>query len=185
MFLGLARSLAVPGFMIGYCANSASGVNWRYHMIALDTWLTKSDVISELNTSGRTVDRLAERKQIQTTYRSVPGRRPLVVYNPDDVARLKEQALTPQPFALPPTSGSVAKIDSGILNPILDVAQQAFRMFQPNERIYDGRTWLTLEEAAKFTGLPKSVLLSAAAAGEIRARKSGRWYFQRRSLEEF
>jgi hypothetical protein len=47
------------------------------------------------------------------------------------------------------------------------------------------RTWLTLDEAAAFSGLPKSWLLKRAETGrwdaavDVGRRKGGRWRFRR------
>ena len=48
-------------------------------------WLTKEEACVRLNMSKRTLERAVELEQIRKAWRSVPGLRPIVVHNPDDI----------------------------------------------------------------------------------------------------
>src|SRR5262245_41186600 len=60
-------------------------------------WQPKMEVAESLGISERTLERLIQQKRIRRAYRRVPGRKPLAVLNPEDVAVLKSETLTATP----------------------------------------------------------------------------------------
>ena len=67
-----------------------------------DAWMTKLQAAQYFGVAEKTIDRLSARKQIQKTTRKLPGRGPFSIYNPEDLARIKETQAKPlEPFIVP------------------------------------------------------------------------------------
>ena len=67
----------------------------------LDDWFTKSQAAAVLQVSEKTVERMAHKGEIRRETRKRPGLRPLPVYSPEDLDRVKA-AQVPQMAVLPP-----------------------------------------------------------------------------------
>ena len=55
----------------------------------LDEWKTQAEAAEILKCSQRTIGRMAGQKKIQRILRRVPGRKPMPVFNPDDIEALR------------------------------------------------------------------------------------------------
>jgi transposase-like protein len=67
----------------------------------LTTWLSIADAATRIGCSTRTVERLGRAKHLEQRLRPQKGSPPVVVYNPDDVARIAAlRRPTPPPFVL-------------------------------------------------------------------------------------
>src|SRR5205823_7292844 len=64
-------------------------------------WLTKAEAAQVLQCAEKTIERLAARGKIQQASRRVPNRRPIAVFHPKDIEKLKAETLTTQPFIAP------------------------------------------------------------------------------------
>ena len=67
----------------------------------LDDWFTKSQAAAVLQVSEKTVERMAHKGEIRRETHKRPGLRPLPVYSPEDLDRVKA-AQVPQMAVLPP-----------------------------------------------------------------------------------
>src|SRR5712692_6529257 len=54
-----------------------------------EDWQTKAEVRERTGISERTLERLIQDKKIRREYRRIPGRKPLSIIHPDDVAELE------------------------------------------------------------------------------------------------
>jgi excisionase family DNA binding protein len=147
--------------------------------------MSRSEYITKevaANRSGRSVRRLLElastgriRKQIVRDERNAG--RALALFHAGDIAKLAQTAKGEIP-----TPGSVQ-----IVRPVRPIAAlpqgEGATVLSPNPR-----PWLTLAEAADYTGLPESFLLARITARKLPAldvgvRPGGRWRVARRDLD--
>lgn len=142
-------------------------------MIDLGHWLTRDQAAARLQVSGKTVDRMADRQQLERRMRARPRRKPEPVFDPQAVdaiagarspaiVALSRERTTPAPAATPPAQAT------GI-----DVAAIARAIAQALAPPRTSPAWLTLPEAAQHTGLSQSLLRRLAKAGHIRAIRDG------------
>jgi predicted DNA-binding transcriptional regulator AlpA len=133
--------------------------------------LTKREVCALLGKSPRTIDTYMRDGRLPAVYVKGPNGNE-TRFDPDDVHRLKRDLETPTPkpvtggalSAVPAIAASLARPDGAIaLQPIVAQIADALRPREP-------KPWLTLAEAAEFSGLPKSWLLREARAGSPLAR---------------
>ena len=73
-------------------------------------WHTKREVAALLHCSEKHVERLAARGALQQSERKVPGKRPIAIFHPGDVAKLQQEqtAVESKPFVMPPDSSQPA-----------------------------------------------------------------------------
>ena len=64
----------------------------------LDDWKTQAEAAEILKCSQKTVGRMAAQKKIQRVLRRVPGRKPMPVFNPDDIEALRAEMVKVEPF---------------------------------------------------------------------------------------
>ena len=95
-------------------------------------WPVKNDVATLLGISPRTVERYCETGKLRTAKRLVPGRKPLVIVHPEDVAALQAQTLKPQP----------------------DLGKKRTRKPKPSAPVPE-TTYITRDQAAQVLGLPR------------------------------
>jgi hypothetical protein len=73
----------------------------------LSTWLVTMEAAMRIGCSTRTIERLGRAKKLEQRLRPQKGSPPVVVYNPDDVARIaSERRPAPAPFVLGAVQGS-------------------------------------------------------------------------------
>ena len=64
----------------------------------LDDWKTQAEAAEILKCSQKTVGRMAAQKKIQRVLHRVPGRKPMPVFNPDDIEALRAEMVKVEPF---------------------------------------------------------------------------------------
>ena len=166
--------------------------------VDLAEWLPKKDVCALLGIGPRTLDRVPQ-NVIEVKYRPMAGRRPLPVCNPDDVARYGQTMVQPVVFdnrQIVPSRESGADFGKAIgqefalalAEPVRELAAR-IESSRRDVEIKD-KIWLTMDEAVRFSGLTRDMLVNAAESKTIQGFKSGRngggvWRFKRKSIEEF
>ena len=139
------------------------------------TWLTKAQTCEALQLSPKSIEKLAQEKELQhAMYRRPTGGQPIIVYNPDDVTRIARQRNPgPTPFVLPP--GAAATVGSqaltvGRVTPASGDGLHAFlQALGADVARPEPKLFLTIEEAAAVTGLTRAYLLRAIEAGTLPA----------------
>jgi len=146
----------------------------------LSTWLSKPAAAARLAISERTLERMvAAGKGPQSRQRTRRGKRPETVYNPQDVETLADAAgvqpfvMAPEPSA--PQNAAVARTADGIppaLAGVLSVIERLAQMAQrPSIEPASGLSslWLTLDQAAAYTGLSRAFLKRLVDDGKLPA----------------
>ena len=136
-----------------------------------DLWLTKEETRARTGLSERTLERKITAGEIRKNFRNIPGRKPIVILHPEDVARLEERTLKPivvhdLPIPKAPQVDMTAFLS--LMRPTLTI---------------DKKLYLTLEEASQYAGLPKSYLKRQIKQGVIHAVKLAGWRVRRSDLE--
>jgi len=173
----------------------------------LSDWLPLLAAALQIRCSRRTVERLAQAGKLERRLRPQAGSPPVAVYNPDDVARLAaERQPAPTPFVLPAApagngnghrstlrnstapGNSTALALPGGDDPIrqLAAAFQRFLLSPPSPPVAEAmaeRRYLTVPEAADFTGLSQTFLKRMIKAGTLTAIKDRGWKIRRKDLE--
>jgi hypothetical protein len=158
----------------------------------IDSWPTKKAAAEYLGLAEKTLDRMAERGEIQKGLRRQPGRPPVVVFHPDDIERAKQER-EPEPFVLP-TNGT-----NGTGRELQPLSQQqqttaaalvqvltaiADRIAEPPAQQLKEPFFLTMRQAREVSGLPPSYLREHFVESG-RAVKTGRgWRIRRADLEQ-
>ena len=151
----------------------------------LDDWKTQAEAAEILKCSQKTVGRMAAQKKIQRVLRRVPGRKPMPVFNPDDIEAIRAEMVQVEPFPVKergevkalarlPSQGGVdllAQLLADRISPTLAV---------PVEQ----KVFLNLKEAAEYSGLPKAWLMREIKSGKIKAIKAGGWRIRRAELQQ-
>ena len=140
-------------------------------------YISKRRAAEALGISPRRLLELSQSGRIKRHYHNDPQtHRRAAVFARPDVERLAAERIQ----AAPQSAASVA-IPGGTLRP----SSQAIALPAPD------RPWLTLNEAAAYTGLPASFLGSLITGGKLaaldigawRGRDGGRWRVNRRDLD--
>lgn len=160
-------------------------------------WLTKAETAKLLGVSLSTVERMIQSKQIEAGYRPMPHRRAAAVCNPTDVNRLLGERQRATGFRMGgkmggnlggreeiapdlPAAALVKMPDAfeALMRYMVLQEHNNTRKISPSQKAY-----LTLDEAVEYSGLPKAELLRMIGSGLVDARKCGRWYIRRKSLD--
>jgi len=148
-------------------------------MAALDEWKTKEEAAQLLQVGVKTVERYAKSDKIRREYRRVPGRRPLPVYNPEDIEKIRQENVPMTPVEPLPPQALARKLDpAAFLSALLQNGNGQAPQVRLSEKLY-----LTLNEAAEYTGLSKTLLRRKIHDGELQALKDGGFKIRRRDLE--
>lgn len=173
----------------------------------LAEWLTKDQVAEALGCSTKQVERYAADKRLQKArYRRSGGGPRIVVYHPQDVARLRLE-LNPEaePFVLPATAQEPAEaaeqtalaparpmpellfqVLEGMLGAIARVSQTSQTgSGQSQTSQTDPTRYLTLDEAAAEKGLPRGHVLQALRTGRLAGLKARGWRIRRDDLQAY
>lgn len=145
------------------------------------------EVAEELKISERTLERLIQRKRIRRGYQRVPGRKPVVVLNPDDVARLKAETLVP----IPMYGASGCEVTSALstnttpLSTLMHFAEGVLDFLHTlaHDSVLPQQLMLDLKDASRYSGLSQEYLSRQIKAGKLRAIKDGGWKISRMDLE--
>ena len=145
----------------------------------LDDWLIKTQAAAFLQVSEKTIERLATKGDLRRATRKRPGVRPLPVYDPDDLQKIKDsqvatveiisQAEAPQRPALVPR---------------VDLLPSFLQTLFPSDLPLRDKLFLTIKEAARFAGLPQATIRRLIHAAKIPAVKAGGWRIKRSDLEQ-
>ncbi|MEP7304184.1 MAG: helix-turn-helix domain-containing protein [Acidobacteriota bacterium] len=175
----------------------------------LSDWLPIVHAAQIIRCSTRTIERLARAQKLEQRLRPQDGTPPVVVYNPDDVARIaSERRPAPPPFVLPAgrapvnrngqghgqslkeTPGSFLQTLPAGDDPIRQLFAAALRavLSPPSPPVAERMAetlFLTIKEAAIMANLPAADIRRAIESGELKARKTGRggWRIRRKDLE--
>jgi excisionase family DNA binding protein len=144
------------------------------------TWATKQDVAKALHVTERTLELKIKKGEIRADTRSVPGRKPLVIIHPDDLALLQSKSVKLQPI---PKSEVTKKVTAEIvsISKAKPKSEKIITFRNMREAMMAGVIqppihlirWLSLAEAALLTGLPKDLLRSAVDKKELPAVTRG------------
>lgn len=145
-------------------------------------WLTRAEAAATLRCSEKTVNRYADGGKIQRTYRRVAGRRPLPVFHPGDVERIKKETVDVRPFAVPPA------VDTPTLLPALLPRQEspaltAIAALMAAVKAPQEKLFLSVDEAAQYTGLSRGYLLELLRRNKIPAMRRRGWRIWRDGLK--
>lgn len=156
--------------------------------VPLTEWLTKREAATLLGLSEKSVDRMAERGEIQKATRKQNGKPPAVVFHPADIGRVKtERHQTPAPFIMPNGTAELQTLASSqqpaaaaeLVRALTAIADRLAGPAEVKEPL-----WLTLAEASEASGLPPSYLRKHFL-DTGRAVKTGRgWRIRRAELQD-
>ena len=134
---------------------------------AQNVWITKKDAAEAVGTTVRQIERYMQRGLLRK--QMAEGRNgPVALVNAEDCRRVKHRR-------------EAGPVTVAIEKPA------PLALAAPAEAPQPPRPWLTLVEAAEFSGLPASWLKRAATSGQVEAINCGsierpRWRFHRDSL---
>lgn len=163
------------------------------------TWFTKQQAADAIGVSTKLIEQFAKEKKLQAAkWKRPEGGARVSVYHPDDVTRLrKERNPDAPPFVLP-ALGDEPEAPAGETN-ALAVHQSPIDFLQAlaaalgsgsqnsekrSVRIAE-RLFLTLPEAADYSGLPQAHLRRLMKDGKLIGLKTGSgWRIRRTDLEK-
>ncbi len=146
----------------------------------LNHWLTKREAAQLLAVAEKTIERMADRAEIQKATRKRPGLPAQVVYHPGDLERIKVAREEPPGAFLVPSGTRPTGVPalSAQTRPtgVPHVSDAAWRALATIAGATAGvrlaeRLYLTMEEAARFTGLGESHLRRQIKAGRLAVLK--------------
>jgi hypothetical protein len=155
-------------------------------------WQTKFDVVKALGLSERTLERKIAEGTIRREFRNVPGRKPISILHPDNVAKLKTETLEAIPAPKREIAKATAQPDlAAFLAALTEVLKlgltppQITHQARPQlARVpVQNKLYLSLKEAADFSGLPQAYLLRKIKDGAIPAVKVPAWRIGREDQE--
>ena len=135
-------------------------------------WLTKAEAAQKTGISERTIERLVARGEIRQSYRHIPARRPITILHPEDIDKLKQKTLPPVPT--PPINGALTK----------SMVTDRFNFLTPPRVAIKDKIFLTIDEAAELSGLPKAHLRRLIADESLPAIKAHGWRIRRADIEK-
>lgn len=137
-------------------------------------YISKQLAAEALGLSPRRLLEISQSGEIKRRYARDPvTKRRQAIFRAEDVARLAD-AVASRKSAVRPETAALSHIRT--LPPALPAPEAP------------GRPWLTVDEAAEYTGLPASFLAARIADGKLAAldvgvRAGGRWRVNRRDLD--
>jgi len=121
-----------------------------------EEWYTIKEAVACTGLSESTFQRMIRRREIQREYRPVPGRKDVIVLDPDRI-----RALTTQPRHPVPTQDSTALVAKPSILSAPDLTALIAVLRAPPIPLAD-KLLLTTAEAARFSGLSTDELRAAA-----------------------
>ena len=109
----------------------------------------------------KTIARMADQKKIQRVLRRVPGRKPMPVFNPDDIEALRVKTVEAEPFYVG-KQGSVPEAKALARQTSQSEVDLLARLFADRNRSavpVEQKVFLNLKESVEYSGLPKAWLL--------------------------
>ena len=145
----------------------------------LSTWKTKAEAAAILGTSEKAIERYANKGTIRRAERLIPGRRPLPVYHPEDIDKLKGQTIEATPVEESPK-----KLPRDVRKAVAATAGQSMELLPPNVKtaivsarieaelvpVYR-RLYLSLDEAARYSGLGIGYLRKLVEEGTLEVKR--------------
>ena len=141
----------------------------------LDLWLTKSEVNQRTGMSERTIERKIQSGELRQEFRNIPGRKPITILHPEDVARFEARTLKPVPNG---------QLVHSTPQPDMTALMTAFLDSRSGIYLTD-KYYLTPHEAAQVSGLPEGYLRRKLKNGELKGVKIPGWRIHREDLESF
>jgi excisionase family DNA binding protein len=149
-------------------------------MKALDAeWMDAQETCAALGIQPRTLLEWAQKGHIDFKYQSREGKKPERFYKAAEVEKLRIEG-PPRKQRRPPLPGPALVAPK--FNPPLQIAAP------PAAPSLKEKLWLTLPEAAEYTGLTAGFIAGLVAFRHIVAVKGGphgAWRVQRESLEQY
>jgi predicted DNA-binding transcriptional regulator AlpA len=108
----------------------------------LDNWLPMGDVMARTGMSQRTVYRMVTEGRLKQARRPIPGRRPLSVFDPGNVAEIAASTVKPNRSA----AQTVTRVPESFPGSLLPPSELSFKLY------------LTEEEAIHYTGFGRAHL---------------------------
>ena len=145
----------------------------------LDDWLIKTQAAAFLQVSEKTIERLATKGDVRRATRKRPGVRPLPVYDPDDLQKIKDSQI--------PRGEIISQAEAPqrpALAPRVDLLPSFLQTLFPSDLPLRDKLFLTIKEAARFAGLPQATIRRLIHASKIPAVKAGGWRIKRSELEK-
>jgi Helix-turn-helix domain len=185
-----------------------------HHMTnaAHSTWLTKARAASTIGVTTKTIERLAREGHLrQARWQRPTGGPALVVYHPDDVAKVAAERpprrvsgivvpagdapfQTPRSVVIPPNGNGNGHGDPSALAipaPALPPTEDLFRLLvTAAQRVMSEKTsqtpalFVTLAEASAVTGLSQAYLKRLIEAKILPAVRDVGWRIRRKDLEQ-
>ena len=147
---------------------------------SLNDWLTKTQAAAFLQVSEKTIERLASKGDLHRATRKRQGARPLPVYDPDDLQKVKDSQTT-TPAVVPEAAPTQTKA----LAPRLDFPSFLQALSEtPRDVPLQDKLFLNLKEAARYSGLPLSLIRRLIKENKLPAIKAGGWRIKRADLEQ-
>ena len=156
-------------------------------MNEIKSWLTKTEAMTELNRSERSLARLQEQGKLRIKEDPEDPRRNL--YSAADVARIltkrdsgEEEIESELPRRHVVVKGAGSGSTQNLVRALLAtvVQQQSKQIAPPAPKL-----WMRLEEAEAYSGLPRRIILKAVKANEITGIQAGAWLVQKAALDRF
>jgi Helix-turn-helix domain len=112
-------------------------------------WLTKQEIMKELGLSERTLERMLQRDEIKRAHRRVPGRKPITVISPEDIARLRAEVVQPEPVPAPEERALAVRQRSGM---------ELLALLRNTAPVPALPLFLSVKEASEFSGLSQALI---------------------------
>jgi excisionase family DNA binding protein len=167
-------------------------------------WLTKQQAADAIGVSTKFIEQLAKEKKLQSAKRQRPETGAWVsVYHPDDVGRLRQERKPEAlPFIMPaaeteartelatapaanPNAIAIRQSPAEFLQALFAALQTASENSENHSVRITERLFLTIPEAADYSGLPQAHLRRLVADGKLTGLKTGAgWRIRRADLEK-
>jgi hypothetical protein len=143
-------------------------------------WLTLDEISARCGLSTRTLRRRLEEPRkgvkVETDYRSIPGRKPILIVSPATVKAIVAEVLQPVPMTATTRTNAIVKrtnrdtgmMPQGAIGALIQALQRPRFQLPP-------RPWLTVPEAAEWSGLPEKLLLEALREKRLHGFKHRGW----------
>ena len=163
-------------------------------MTDYSTWLTKQQAAAAIGCSTKTVEKLAQSRQLQQASRRSGTGAHVAVYHPEDVERIRQERNPEAPaFVLPAGAEAGGNGNSALvvaprpveelLRALLAAIQHVSENSQNGHVALSERLFLSVPEAAAVSGLSRAHLRRLIKAGELPTMKGARRCIRRRDLE--
>jgi excisionase family DNA binding protein len=143
-------------------------------------WKPKMEIAAELGISERSLERLIQKNRIRRAYRRVPGRKPIAVLNPEDVAALKAETIEPTPTE----TLTEPRTDVAVRSPTPHAALNFLSSLLATVPQHPQALFLTVKEASLYTGLSQAYLRRLIDDGTLKVVKDRGYRIRRRDLDQ-